>query len=95
MPSDGRKNRPGYATRAFREYKTYLKTHYETCWVTDEDGKCTQRGLIPDHDPPLCRVPNPTEWRGVLRPMCKRHSDKQSGMLAHGRNYRPIPTRQW
>jgi hypothetical protein len=83
-----------YRTKRFRAAKEYLRDNYEDCWVTDDNGKCRRRGTIPDHQPPLADFPDHMLWNGILLPMCKYHSDKQSGMMRHGRNV-PAPSRQW
>lgn len=89
------RDRTPYNTTEYKETKALYRNEWFRCWVVDEDGRCYRRGTIPDHVPPICTVPNPREWRGELRPMCAHHSRIQSGMLAHGRNFRPTPTRQW
>lgn len=89
------RDRTPYNTMEYKQTKALLKAVYHQCWVTDEDGRCQRQGTIPDHDPPIAMVPNPREWRGTLRPQCAHHSRKQSGLIRHGKTYRPIPTRQW
>jgi hypothetical protein len=89
------RDRTPYNTAEYKEAKALLRALWFQCWVTDEDGKCFRQGTIPDHVPPISTVPDPRAWRGELRPMCAHHSRKQSGMLRHGRNYTPAPTRQW
>ncbi|HEX9946028.1 MAG TPA: GNAT family N-acetyltransferase [Allosphingosinicella sp.] len=38
--------------------------------------------FTPDHQPPLCTVASLAEWKGVLRPHCRKCSSTQGGLLS-------------
>lgn len=68
--------------------------HELTCYVIDDDGPCWRRGIIPDHQPPLCEYPDPMMWQGKLMPMCPYHSNQQRGHMRNRRSL-PAPSREW
>lgn len=82
-------------TPIVRAFRQRLKDEYHECWVNDKDGKCHARGVIADHYPPLSEFADPRMWQGVLLPMCRMHSNRQSGLCRQGKAYAPPPTRQW
>ena len=89
------RDRTPYTNQRFKDAKKRLRDGWYRCWVTDENGRCCRRGTIPDHYPPISTVPDIQSWHGEYRPMCAHHSRRQSGMLRHGKNYRPEPSRAW
>lgn len=83
-----------YRNKQFKDAKQYLRENYVQCWVTDNAGRCTRRGTIPDHDPPIATFRDPTQWVGRLLAMCPYHSCRQRGMMRHQMHI-PAPTRLW
>lgn len=94
MRPDNWRLKTQYNTQRFKDAKRKLREEFHYCYVVDENGPCRNRGTIPDHVPPVSHFADPRDWQGIFLPQCKKHSDKQSGMVRHGRTY-PVPSRQW
>ena len=55
----------GYGA-AYQRARAALLAARPSCW------RCGEPATTADHVPPLRSVPNPADWRGVLRPACER-----------------------